>query len=466
MIVEFVETKKQDARGTASTLANYICKVEDGGTGKSYETVRFIGASSSMCVTSPFHSTNFDSEVNAPKYQVDCSAIIEEFEKAESKNRRVKHPYLHIVISLRENETLTSSQWHELIKDYVKKMGYTDHHWFACSHSNTINQHAHIMLCCISNTLPYKKLKDGQNYKKSALVRQELEKKYSLEHDNNPYTGDLCNKVSNPEIKTKIQVVRSVIDVVMTNPKSEQLSLPDFIDALINKGVGCHVQLQKGEVKGLSFSLGEDSFRASKMGLGYKFKDLQKKGLFYNKDAHWKSVEESNQLELKMTDLISNGFKAATMELGEPNQHYVLIPSPEVKKYPLDKSNHSYQFFKLWIPVSTHEKTKQQIESEIMQMKMIRLLLKVYFQWLYSRNKSKQEQNGVRFKNSNYGISKGINLSSEQLGNIVKVPNNFKMLKLHDCLLISKKEFLRLKSKDKRKISKPPSQFAMDISMF
>ena len=466
MIVEFVTIKKQDSRGTAPNLANYICKIEDYGTGKSYETVKFIGASSSMCVTSPFHSINFDSKPSAPKYQVDCSTIIEEFEKVESKNRRVKHPYLHIVISLRENEKLTSSKWHELIKDYVNKMGYTDHHWFSCSHSNTMNQHAHIMLCCISNTPPYKKFKDGQNYKKSALVRQELEEKYSLEHDNNPYADDLCKNVNNHEIKTKIQEVRSVIDRVLVNSNAEQLSLPMFIDALINKGVGCHVQLQKGEVKGLSFSLGGDSFRASKMGVGYKYKDLQKKGVFYNKDEHWGAVEDSNQLELKITDLISNGFKSAAMELSEPNQHYVLIPSSEVKKYPLDKSNHSYQFFKLWTPVSTYGKIKQQIESEIMQMKMIRLLLKVYFQWLYTKNKSKQEQNGVRFKNSNYGISKGINLSSEQLGNIVKEPNNFKVLKLHDSLLISKKEFLRLKSKDKIKILKPPSQSAMDISMF
>ena len=466
MIVEYIKTKKQDARGTAPILANYICNIENGEKGKSHDTVKFIGTSSSMCVPNPFYSFISNSKFDASEMDVDCSAIIEEFEKVESKNRRVKHPYLHIVISLRENETLTSSKWHELIKDYVNKMGYKDHHWFACSHSNTINQHAHIMLCCISNTPPYKKLKDGQNYKKSALVRQELEEKYSLEHDNNPYIGDLCNKVNNPKIKTKIQEIRSIIDRVIVNSKTEYLSLPEFIDTLINKGVGCHVQLQKGEVKGLSFSLGGDSFRASKMGVGYKFKDLQKKGLFYNKDEHWKSVEESNQLELKVTDLISNGFKSAPMELGEPNQHYVLIPSPEVKKYPLDKSHHRYQFFKLWIPVSTNGKTKQQIESEIMQMKMIRLLLKVYFQWLYSKNKSKQEQNGVRFKNSNYGISKGINLSSEQLGNIVKVPNNLKMLKLHDSLLISKKEFLRLKSKDKRKILKPPSQSAMDISMF
>ncbi len=93
-----------------------------------------------------------------------------------------------------------------------------------------------------------------------------------------------------------------------------------------------------------------------------------------------KRSEALNTLEVKMTQLIQNGFEPADMNQSEPEYYYMLIPSPEVKQYPLARKLHTYQLYQLWIPVSPQGKTKQQIESDILQMKMIRLLLKVYFQ--------------------------------------------------------------------------------------
>ena len=153
----------------------------------------------------------------------------------------------------------------------------------------------------------------------------------------------------------------------------------------------------------------------------------------------------------------------APLSQGEPNQLYMLIPNKEVKQYPLEKKLHRYQMFNLWIPVSTKGKTQQQIESDMLQMKMIRLLLKAYFQWLYTRNKMKHERSGVKFKNSNYGISTGVLLKAEQVNSIVKQPKNHEVLKQHNSLLISKQTFLKLKRKSKKLNYNPPPSVEMSI---
>jgi hypothetical protein len=463
MIIEFIPTKIHDARDSSDGVLEYMYDASDHDNDKTAETVQHIGTSDSLCTPNPFHSFFNDSKAPKVAVKADLQYLKDEFSVIESKNRGVKKPYLHIVFSFREGERLTNSQAHELISEYVEKMGYTDHHWCAVNHLNTNNNHYHLLLSCIENSPPHQKLKDSNNFEKSALIRNELEDKYSLAHDNNPFINDRCLKVNNAKAKTKIQEVRGTIERVLSGLNGQSIALPDFVDKMINKGVGCHVQLSQGEVKGLSFSLGKDTFKASKLGKGYRFSDLEKEGVFYNKEKHWDAIEQSNSLEVKITKLIRNGFVPAPISQGEPNQHYMLIPNEEVKQYPLEKRLHRYQMFQLWIPVSKKGKSKQQIESDLSQMKMIRLLLKVYFQWLYTRNKMKHERTGVKFKNPNYGISKGVLLKVEQVKSIVKEPKNHEVLKLHNSLLISKKTFLKLKSNSKKLNYNPPPSVEMSI---
>ena len=464
MIIEDIPTKKNDARGCSGDVLEYIYDASSNDDNKNSETVQYIGSSDSLCAPNPFHSFLSDSKPTKGAVKVDLQYLKDEFSAIENKNRGVKKPYLHIVFSLREGEQLTNSQWHALISEYVEKMGYIDHHWCASNHLNTNNNHSHLLLSCIENSPPHKKMKDSNNYKRSALIRNELEQKYSLAHDNNPFINDRCLKINNAKAKSKIQEVRGTIGRVLSGLNGQSIALPGFVDMMINNGVGCHVQLSQGEVKGLSFSLGKDTFKASKLGKGYRFSDLEKEGVFYNKDQHWDAIEQSNSLEVKITKLIRNGFKPAPIDQGEPNQHYMLIPNKEVKQYPLEKRLHRYQMFQLWIPVSKKGKTNQQVESEILQMKMIRLLLKAYFQWLNTRNKMKHERTGVKFKNPSYGISKGVLLKVEQVKSIVKEPKNHEVLKLHNSLLISKKTFLKLKSNSKKLNYNPPP--SVEISIF
>jgi len=146
MIIEFLPTFKNDARGRVGAVIEYIFDTSKSDDNKNSDNVKFIGASDSLCAPDPFHSF-LDKSLKSGKHrQPDLSYLIEKFDAVEQKNRRVKKPFMHIVLSLRAGEKLTNSQWHSLITDYVKMMDYTHHHWVAANHSNTSQNHAHLLL--------------------------------------------------------------------------------------------------------------------------------------------------------------------------------------------------------------------------------------------------------------------------------------------------------------------------------
>lgn len=457
MIIENVPTKQNNARGMSASVIRYFFELDDKCRGKTIETVKFVGTSSSLCVPNPIKSFLSDNNDD-----VDLSDLIRAFELIETKNIRCKKPFEHIVLSLREGEVLTSSQWNQLINDYVKAMGFIDHNWVAVNHLNTLNNHCHLLISRISNSAPHKVHSDSFNFKKSALVRSDLELKYDLLSDNNPFLGDTCKQVNNAHFKTRVQAVRNAIDSVLKNNNS--LSLDEFTSLLSKQGVGCYVQFRDKSVIGMSYTLGGYKLKASKLGAGYKYQDLCKAGVTYDEQRHHENVKELNELEVKLTDIISNGFEVSNSKTSnELNAHYLLVPNEAVSQFPLSKSLHKYSLFNFWLPVNTVGKTKQQIESEILQMKLIRTLLSAYFAWLNSSKVNNQFCSGMKFENRQIGFSKVVTLDEAKVRHLVKQPQNFELLNKHDCLLISKQKFLKLSGNQSEPIKNTSSTASMSM---
>ena len=78
----------------------------------------------------------------------------------------------------------------------------------------------------------------------------------------------------------------------------EKISLPEFIDRLTKKGIGCFAQTRRDTVRGLSFSLGSFKVTGSKLGIGYSWKSLQERGAYYDSSLHQSSIERSNNFLL------------------------------------------------------------------------------------------------------------------------------------------------------------------------
>ena len=353
MIIQMIQPKNSP-RGRVGHVIGYIFDVDANGraNGKKHrDEVRFVGASKSLCCVDPFHPLK--NEVIAQLHKrIDLSDIKNAFEAIELKNPRVKETTKHIVFSLREGESLTPSQWYELITYYVEGMGYKDNLWVSVTHHNTKSQHAHLLLSCIENTAPHRKTKDNHNFAKSAKLRDELEKMFGLEADINPFVSECAGqRISNSHFKTKIQCVREQIDKSLARNDSK-LTLPNFIDNLAAEGVGCHVTLKNENVLGVSFSLGKECFSAAALGFGYSWPELNRRGVEFRTETDLRRLTYRNKREESITKLIKHANRdhdfINNYDIAET--HNLIVPSEDFTTASESSNQDRFWVFKLFTP--------------------------------------------------------------------------------------------------------------------
>lgn len=384
MIIEILQQVKDTSRGRICHAIDYVFDVDAFGcplNRKHAEEVTFIGSSDSLCCADPFHPFNLQGNRNDIK-SIDLSDIKHAFLEIEEKNKRVKHPFKHIVISLREGETLSPSSWYELVHDYVKALGYSDNHWIAVHHANSKNFHTHLILSTIENTAPHRKTKDGNDFAVSAKIRHELERKYQLEQDNNPYvTGIPGNRVNNAHSHTKIQIVRDEIDRVLHGARA--LTVPSFIDSLAETGIGCLMRLNGDNIEGLSFSLGTEYFSGRNLGIGYSWPELNRRGLTFTTEKELDDVLYSIEREQSVSLLVNNAYDNEE-EHKHFNHHYLVEPT-KPSDTPDWNSKPSYSVYKILTPLEGVSKPfLNYAQSEIPKLRQLRKSLYEAYDFLYS----------------------------------------------------------------------------------
>lgn len=156
MIAEHLQNNRQNSRDRVCYVLYYIFDTNENGLllNNKPEDIEFIGTSGSIITADPFISLINQSQDEQNSINLDD--IKSAFKDIESKNKRVKQPFKHISLSLREGESLSISEWNQLVSEYVNGLGYSDNHWVAVLHK-TQNHHAHIVISCIENSAPYKK---------------------------------------------------------------------------------------------------------------------------------------------------------------------------------------------------------------------------------------------------------------------------------------------------------------------
>jgi hypothetical protein len=390
MIIKFIQQKNGNNRGRFPHVLNYIVgKTKHKDESHSHEITKdkidYICCSKNLGFTDPLWKNKNGVLCKISGKEADLSDIKLAFEQAESKNTRVKQPSEHIVVSLRSGEHLAEYQWEELANDLTDSLGFNDHNWICIRHLDSSNEHIHLYLSAISNSAPNLRLNISHAYRQSAVIRNRLENKFCLLHDHNPYTDPhkIGSKQSN--YKHKVNEVRRCIDLAIS---TKQRSLPEFMEVLQRNGIGCYAQLRKGEVIGISFTLDNEKFRGSKLGLGYSWRSLIERGLTYNQTMHRDDVERLNGSEKFITDMLRPFDKNVTISAEKHLAAYFIDNS---RKCDNKVTNNTTSVFALWlrVPLNTKGKTKLEIESQINQLKLIRTILAFYFNWLKSREKKK-----------------------------------------------------------------------------
>jgi len=445
MIAEYIPNKEKNSRGRIFHVIHYIFDTDENGVvlDNKSEAVEFIGTSNSIITADPFIS--FKNYSPDEKKQLNLEDIKSAFEDIETKNKRVKQPFKHISISLREGESLTKSEWNKLVSEYVYKLGYADNHWLAVLHK-TKNHHVHIVISCIENSAPHRKTKDGNDFALSAQIRNSLEDKFGLSKDNNPFvTGVNGNKVNNSHYKDNVQAIRDSIDNVLSK-SCNTTKLPYFLDDLAETGIGCLVKLNGYEIEGLSYSIGVNQFKGSSLGIGYSWPELQKRGLVYAHQHELDDILYSNQRESAVSHLVKNAYDKEDIydDRKELKMHYLLEPNNEITEFPENPSLHRYSVFRLLTPLnSAKELLLSAAKQKLKQLKDLRKSLYSIYDFVYrfSTLKIDSIMRYTQISSANLQFLFEQSPTYSPINKLVNDPNNQTCLENTGLLLVSSDNF-------------------------
>ncbi|EAP3674061.1 relaxase [Salmonella enterica] len=216
--------------------------------------------------------------------------LIAEFDSTKQLRPDVQKAVWHNSLRLPKNETLTDAQWAEIADDYMSRMGFSETH-LRCYvlHDDKAGQHIHIIASRIE--LSSGKLYLGKNENLiSTRIIQQLELDYSLTRTKGPEAkappaspspepkhkksrneammeeriGELCPKT----------IIQNALEVFLANKPSTT----EFVHQLVAQNIRAIPNIAStGRMNGFSFEYQGIVFKASQLGKGYSWAELQNK---------------------------------------------------------------------------------------------------------------------------------------------------------------------------------------------
>lgn len=100
------------------------------------------------------------------------------FENYLLANRNTEKPVLHISLNPSADDHLTDTQFADLAKEYMQKMGYGDQPYIVYIHEDIDRRHIHIVSTCVNEK--GEKIDDAYEWNRSMKACRELERKFGL----------------------------------------------------------------------------------------------------------------------------------------------------------------------------------------------------------------------------------------------------------------------------------------------
>lgn len=100
------------------------------------------------------------------------------FENYLLANRNTEKPVLHISLNPSVDDRLTDSQFADLAREYMQRMGYGDQPYIVYIHEDIGRRHIHIVSTCVNEK--GEKIDDAYEWNRSMKACRELERKFGL----------------------------------------------------------------------------------------------------------------------------------------------------------------------------------------------------------------------------------------------------------------------------------------------
>ena len=261
-------------------------------------------------------------DINGNTEKVISQAMLS-FENYLLANKNTEKPILHISLNPSPEDYLSDSQFAEMGKDYMNKMGYGDQPYIIYIHEDTGRRHVHIITTCVDEN--GNKISDKYEWNRSMKVCRELEEKYNLKD-----VTDKKNELLEPYLKkvdySKGDLKTQITNVLKSVKNSYRYQTFGEYSALLSC-FNIETKQVKGEHEGVPFtgiiySVTDDSgkaicapFKSSLIGKSFGYDGLNKRMKHNTKEfkaGKWKP-KIRNQVALAMHG--SGGDKQAFINL-------------------------------------------------------------------------------------------------------------------------------------------------------
>lgn len=218
--------------------------------------------------------------------------LIAEFDSSKQLRPDVQKTVWHNSLRLPDGESLSNDQWVNIADEYMKMMGFSDTH-LRCYvlHDDSAGQHIHIIASRID--LNGGKLYLGRNENLiSTRIISELEIAHSLTvtktaHSITPKQPKRKRISRNEQmlsVRTGVPCPKKSLQRIIDKSLADTPDLLTLIKRLEEAEVGWTANIAStGKMNGFSFEYRDIAFKASQLGKGYSWANLQKQ-LNYNPD--------------------------------------------------------------------------------------------------------------------------------------------------------------------------------------
>lgn len=215
-----------------------------------------------------------------------------EFRVSRQLRPGAKNPVVEFSLNLPHGEDVSTEIWGNIVEDFLKEMEFDtkNHQYVAPKHNDRDHKHVHIIGSRIGL--------DGTMWHgrfevyKAIEATQMLEKKYGLtltagldsvkaeEHKASPSKGQLERS-----IRTGDAPVLTVLQTVIDEALADSPTTTAFLERLDAAGVTAVPNVAStGTMNGFSFGMDGVFFKGKQLGDSYTWKQLQTRGLSYDKD--------------------------------------------------------------------------------------------------------------------------------------------------------------------------------------
>ncbi|ELA9867030.1 relaxase/mobilization nuclease domain-containing protein [Vibrio parahaemolyticus] len=289
-------------------------------------TSQFICANEIASV--PLNARNQDAR------DIDWSRAIAELQSAHLANPNTKQPFRHFVVSLAEGEQLPLTQWRNTIKKLMNHLGYEHARYIAFKHSDTDNEHVHIIVST-TDLLTGKIISNWQSHLKAQEIMREQEVTLGLPtvQSSGKLHSSYDSDVQGEKEKTVIRMMRRKVDAAIRTLPSA-CSLAQFEMVLLKQGI--EIELISDDTntrfKGIAYRFHQYRFTGSSLRSGNKYTlgKLIKNGVVY---ADALLIENYNRHQAKIAQAKAHFNEIRSMAIKHADKLKVDIEAYEHQQY-------------------------------------------------------------------------------------------------------------------------------------